>query len=129
LGGIFNLIVSLLLVWKIGIYGVAWGTVAELGIVSLFALPWLICRLSGIPLGEYVRMLLLDLVLASIPVVAFWLAIRGSLKADYLVICWQAAFYVLACVVWYWWVLFRKADREQTLNLLLPRRQPDKHES
>ena len=52
-GGV-NLVLSVLLIRRYGIYGVALGTAIPLLITMLFILPIYICRVSGLPVSVYI---------------------------------------------------------------------------
>ena len=84
-GGVGNLILSLILVQFLGIYGVVWATFCEMLIVYLVVYPLIVCRVGGIGFGEfYGRTLALPLVGSLVILAPYYLAVHQFLDADYL---------------------------------------------
>ncbi len=53
IGGIANLILSIILVQFFGIYGVVWATFVEMLVIYLIVYPFIICRVGTIDLGHF----------------------------------------------------------------------------
>ncbi len=65
--GIVNLALSIILVHRIGIYGVAWGTTIPSVLIELLLWPPYISRLVGIPMWQYVWQTWIRTSLAAVP--------------------------------------------------------------
>ena len=55
--GVFNVVLSLILVGKMGIIGVALGTLIPMSIMKIIIQPIYVCRVASIPYREYIRMI------------------------------------------------------------------------
>lgn len=84
LEGLLNLVVSIVLVKKYGIYGVALGTAIAMVIFKLFVQPVFTCRSIGLPLVDYYfKTLFMTAAKSSIPLIAFCFVFRHFIKPDY----------------------------------------------
>lgn len=104
--GIANLLLSLFLVHKFGMVGVALGTAIPMAVMKLFVQPVYVAKVTGIDLGGYIRNALgtlLSVSIALIPGLLFTLKFSGeslrtlfvvglSSLAAYLVIIWLLEF-------------------------------------
>jgi O-antigen/teichoic acid export membrane protein len=79
-----NLVLSLILVRRWGIYGVAWGTAIEILLFKGLVLPLIVCRQVGIPPMRYYREVLGGTFLrAAIPLGLFFAAAASWRTDDY----------------------------------------------
>lgn len=83
--GLANLVLSILLVRRIGVLGVAIGTLIPTLVTSLFFWPRYLCRLVGIPLWEYLRDAWGRPVLAMMPFLAASVWAERSLHPAHLI--------------------------------------------
>jgi O-antigen/teichoic acid export membrane protein len=82
--GVLNLALSLILLRRFGMYGVALGTTVELVLVKLSVQPVYICRAVQLPVRVYlVDVILGTLAKTALPLGLFFFAIRGFVLADY----------------------------------------------
>jgi O-antigen/teichoic acid export membrane protein len=65
--GAANLVLSVILIRKIGLAGVAWGTVIPDLICTSVIIPWLTLRKLNLGVGEYLKGAFLGPVIAAIP--------------------------------------------------------------
>ena len=84
-GALLNVALSLLLVRRFGMYGVALGTALEVFIVKLFIQPRMICRVVNLPVRAFLGEAILATALkAAVPLGLYFWAIRGFVRPDYL---------------------------------------------
>jgi O-antigen/teichoic acid export membrane protein len=76
-----NLVMSLALVQRFGIIGVAWGTSIP-NLVFNIALAIYVCRMFGVPLVQYVRQSFLKPLLLAIIPMAYWYVATSWLAID-----------------------------------------------
>ncbi len=83
--GIFNLILSLVLVRKFGLMGVALGTAIPMAIIKLFLQPVFVCRIIGISIWKYYAEIIIPIfVKSSITNILFWYICKPFILPDYL---------------------------------------------
>ena len=107
-----NFALSLALVFRFGIFGVAAGTAISLLITKTLLQPAIMCDETGLSRRTYYfDALLLPLAITAAPMLASYAALSGWLRPDYwrLSVAIAAQALVVAPVVW--WVLFGKAER------------------
>lgn len=82
--GIANLILSLILVKKYGLIGVALGTAIPMLIIKLFVQPIYTCRVINLSIKKYYFNVLMPTVLNSgVVLIVFWAIVRNFISADY----------------------------------------------
>ncbi|MDG2122850.1 MAG: lipopolysaccharide biosynthesis protein, partial [Verrucomicrobiales bacterium] len=121
-GGIANLILSLVLIWKIGFFGVVWATALELVVVGVIVLPAVVCKASGIPYTAYLRKFFSSLLLAALPIAAFWWLARSLITPDYLRMSLLGSALGVIYSIWSWFVLLDSTQRNFILDSLRSRR-------
>lgn len=83
--GVFNLVISLVLAWKIGFYGVVVASMIEMTLFYGLLVPYFTAQALGMSVGQYYRRaILLPLVGMAPPLVIYVLMTNGWLAADYL---------------------------------------------
>jgi O-antigen/teichoic acid export membrane protein len=120
--GLANLALSLWLVGRFGILGVALGTFIPMFVVKSIVQPLYVCRVSKVPLGEYARE-----VLRSIGVVAVGLVIPALISLRFAVARYSSLVLVgMVCLACYsvviWHFQFTKDEIEVLKQALLPSR-------
>ncbi|MBP7087853.1 MAG: oligosaccharide flippase family protein [Candidatus Omnitrophica bacterium] len=85
---IANLIISIILVKKIGLIGVAWGTAIPLLVTSIFVVPLYVCKKIGLSFFIYIKNSFIEPLLCSIIVVTIYIIFR---KVN-LIISWKLLF-------------------------------------
>jgi hypothetical protein len=79
-----NVVFSLILLKRFGIYGVALGTAAEIVLVKLLFLPIYVCRAADLPAKAYLFDALLGTLLKSAALLAvFYALVRGFILPSY----------------------------------------------
>lgn len=82
--GIFNLVLSLILVRYYGIYGVALGTAVEMLVFKLLIQPFFVCRVIGLPVHRYyLETLLLTTLKTLAPLLIYFYFVRNIVSATY----------------------------------------------
>ncbi len=83
--GVFNLIVSLALAWKIGFYGVVIASMIEMGIFYGILVPVLSAGALSLAVGKYYELAILrPLAAVGLPMVAYTFAVHDWVLPDYL---------------------------------------------
>jgi O-antigen/teichoic acid export membrane protein len=102
LEGAVNLLLSLFLVRRMGIVGVAWGTAIPLACTSLFFLPRHMCRELDVPLGTFLnRAYRLPLVLAAFQAAVLWFLSREFPAHSYVGVLAQIACSGIVYCLWF----------------------------
>lgn len=108
-----NLVLSIVLVHKIGIEGVAWGTAIPSILSSAFFWPFYLGRAVGIPVTKYTKEVWFQPWIASVPCAALTILVDRAWTAtglfQYFV---QVGLCVVPTVAAYWWVCFSGPERE-----------------
>jgi O-antigen/teichoic acid export membrane protein len=115
--GVANLILSVLLVKRIGIAGVAWGTLIPDVIAGFFVMPIYTCALLDIKVLRYGREVFLKPLVTAFPAaVLLWFAVReGWLRSWPLVaLCLACTMVIYGGVAWRW--VLREEERERLLR-------------
>lgn len=116
-GGVFNLILSLILAYKIGFFGVVWGTFTELSIVYLFILPVMTARSISTQVHHYLFALLPGLLKAGLPSLIWYLLVKNLLQADYLRLLLLASGHALIVFPILWLTILQAKERQQILSM------------
>ncbi len=83
--GVANLALSLILVRKFGIIGVAYGTAIPMVVIKLFAQPVYTCRIVKLPVFRYYTDVLLPVMAKSLGyILVFWWLFNKFIVPDYL---------------------------------------------
>lgn len=120
--GLLNLGISLILVHRYGILGVALGTLVAAVIVRIVVQPWWMCRVSDISYSKYMRFLVGNilrctcLIGISIPFI-FW-----GLKPDYRYIFSSALCATVMYAIGSWLVVFGPDERNLFWSATIRRR-------
>ncbi len=81
--GLVNLGLSLVLVKKYGIIGVALGTLIPIFVTSFFIVPYYANRVIQVSSSRYTKVLMRGLALGVLVHLASWLAVRGFITVSY----------------------------------------------
>ncbi len=85
--GVANLVLSLILVKKFGIFGVAMGTAIPMVITKLFVQPIYTCKFIGLKVNKYYTEILLPIAIKCFFIFYFsWLIFRGFVAPNYLLL-------------------------------------------
>ncbi len=79
--GVVNLVLSIILVRKIGLVGVAWGTVIPHAINTAVIIPWYTLRILKLSVSEYLLKACLRPVLCAIPVTGVCYMLSHSIES------------------------------------------------
>jgi O-antigen/teichoic acid export membrane protein len=111
--GLCNLALSIILVRKIGIIGVAWGTAIPSLAMSIFFWPWYARKTLGIPIGEYARRAWLMPAVSLIPFAACsYLVGRFAPAPTLLIFFVQVAALLPIAAVGAWYIGLNREERE-----------------
>lgn len=126
LEGTVNLILSLLLVRRFGIVGVAWGTAVPLACTSVFFLPHHMCRILEMPLAAFLsRAYRLPLVLSTCQAAVLWFVSRQFPSHTYFGVGLQTASGgMVFCAGAYWALLNSGYSRPTSLHDLVQLLEP-----
>lgn len=118
-GGVFSVVVSLLLAPLIGLNGVIMGTALEMGIVYICVVPWMIGKISRIhPIRYFTEDVIWPGVKTMVfPVLYAW-ALSSWLTSEYPRLCLFGMGYVLVFVISAPFVALDKETREPIWKLL-----------
>jgi O-antigen/teichoic acid export membrane protein len=112
--GVCNLVLSILLVKRMGIVGVAWGTVIPSAMSTLFFWPWYIRRAVGIRPMTYMVSAWVRPILAIVPFAAGTYAIEHYWGAGRLLVFFsQVALILPLALLGYWLVCLDEQQREE----------------
>ena len=124
-GGLANLVLSLILVHPFGIYGVVWATFAEMLVIYLIVYPLLICRVGALDLREfYVRTLGQPLVISLLLLAPYYFLVHPLLEPNYprLILLSVIQFAYFAPLAFFF--ILRKSERSLLLSALRRPREP-----
>jgi O-antigen/teichoic acid export membrane protein len=115
--GLSNLVLSILLVKRMGILGVAWGTAIPNMAISIFFWPWYVRRTIGIRVVDYGYSLWLRPALAMIPFAACTIAINRWWRAPNLLFFFaQVAMIFPSALLGIWCFGLSSEERQGYLN-------------
>jgi O-antigen/teichoic acid export membrane protein len=116
--GLLNLVLSLILVKKLGILGVALGTQIPMTFMTLFIQPWYVSRVTGLSIGLYVRHTARNVAVSVAVFAVAYLAARPFIAPNYL----SLVFCGVIVSVIYWplavWFGLAKHERDHLLGSL-----------
>jgi len=119
--GLINLIVSLALARPFGVLGVALGTLIGAFVIRVVALPFCVCKVSGLHYGNYLKFLSGTLLrCGGVTAAAIGIAAWG-LRPSYPWLVSSAVFATAIYVVGSWLIVFNGPEREQ-LSAIFARR-------
>ena len=81
--GIANLVLSMILVLRFGILGVAFGTTIPALVVNLFVLPYYAIRVIDLPVSRYLKINLGPILLGTAIHIGCWLLVRNYVMSSY----------------------------------------------
>lgn len=103
--GIVNLILSIILVKKFGLIGVALGTAIPMIIVKLLIQPIYVCRAINIQVRHYYFSILLPMILKSLVIIpAYWYIFNKFIVPDYqyLLLLLFTQFIIFVVIAYFW---------------------------
>lgn len=120
--GVCNLILSIILVKKMGIVGVAWGTAIPNMVVDILYWPWYSKRTLGIPIREYARSIWFYPVVALLPfAICTYVVDKLSPAPNLMIFFLQVAAVLPSALVGAWYFGLVREEREAYLpNLTGP---------
>jgi O-antigen/teichoic acid export membrane protein len=116
-GGLLNLILSVFLAYKIGFFGVVWGTFIDLTIVSIFIIPTLIFRSIELSATSYLTTIIPGFLKASIPSLIWYFVIRHLLEPDYARLFILAAGHAIIVFGFLWFTTLTKHERKLIVTM------------
>jgi len=82
---VLNVIFSIALLKKFGMYGVVLGTALEVALIKIFVLPRFICACVGMPVKTFlIDTIFVTIAKAAVPLALFFFLIKPILQPDYL---------------------------------------------
>jgi O-antigen/teichoic acid export membrane protein len=116
--GLINLGLSLLLAKPLGILGVALGTVLAAFLIRVVVQPYVVCKVSGLHYGNYVKNSG-NILVRSIGVLAVALAlIIWGLRPNYFLMISSAISATIIYAIGSWRIVFDSSERIQLLSLI-----------
>ena len=106
-----NILLSIFLIQRYGIIGVALGTSLPMIITHLFIIPVYANRVIEFPFARYARVVLGCLILGGGVHIASWLLIRDRLSADYRSIVMYGVITSAAFIILNVFIILKKAER------------------
>jgi O-antigen/teichoic acid export membrane protein len=116
--GVVNLIISLILVQKFGLLGVALGTTIPMVIIKLGIQPWYLNKVLGDSLKNYYLILLRSYIFSGVTLGLYFIVIKNLIIPKYITIILlliiQAAIFSLVI----YFIGFRKSERKRLMTLI-----------
>lgn len=111
--GLCNLALSIILVKRMGVVGVAWGTAIPNMAVSIFFWTWYARRTLGVPIREYSRAVWLIPVISLVPfAICTYLVGKYMPASNLLVFFFQVAAVLPAALLGVWYLGLTRQERE-----------------
>ncbi len=115
----FNLILSLILVTRLGMVGVALGTLIPVLVMRLIFQPVYLCKEFSISFKKYyVDTLLKNMVIAAAPIVITYFILKDFAKAQYLTLIFIGAIHGIIYAVFIWFKGFSNTERGYFMKYL-----------
>ena len=111
--GVFNLVLSFYLGWRIGWIGVVWGTCVEMLIAYGLVMPWMVKRVCSVPLRDYWLEIAKPGVKIILAAVVFWLVTHHWIQPTYLHLLAFAFGYLITISTAVWFMVFINEERVQ----------------
>lgn len=112
LAGVFNLVVSLLLAWKIGFYGVVVASLIEMAVFYGLLVPYLAADALNMPLRSYYRQALWGpLACSLLPLGLYVVATQSWLIVDYSRLALMASGLVMTSGVAFWTLVLTAEEK------------------
>lgn len=109
--GILNLAVSLALVRRYGILGVALGTLVAAVLVRIIAQPWWLCKVGGIPYTKYVSHVSRNVLVCACVICLCFVAAVWGLRPSYPYLFCSALGATLTYAIGSWFFIFGPDER------------------
>lgn len=101
--GIANLVLSLILVRRFGLLGVAMGTTIPALVVNIFILPYYAIRVIDLPVSKYLRTNVGPVLFGAVVHIGCWLLVRNYVMSSYRIIlllgAGTSAIFILANII------------------------------
>jgi O-antigen/teichoic acid export membrane protein len=120
IGGSFNLILSVILAYTIGFFGVIWGTFIDISLVSLIVVPLFVHRTIKVSVIHYVRTLIPSFFKAGIPSLIWYFTIKHLITPDYTRLFVLAAAHAFLVFGILWFTVLNKKERSLLLTMFRP---------
>jgi O-antigen/teichoic acid export membrane protein len=120
--GLLNLTFSLALVSSLGIFGVALGTLIAAMLTRTVVLPLVVCRVSGLPFGSYMKFAGGNVLRCGSLMVAATAVVAWGLTPNYIALVGSAVCATVLYAVGSWFLVFDAREREQLLTAVTHRR-------
>mgnify|MGYP001620198428 CR=1 FL=1 len=119
--GLANLVLSIILVKKYGLMGVALGTAIPMFVIKLFVQPVYTCRVIKLSLSYYyIHLMGMSMVKSTIILGILWLAVRSFIMPNYL----HLALQITLCLILFTLVIFfaglKSTERQYVKRILIP---------
>ncbi len=111
--GLANLALSLILVRKYGIFGVAMGTTIPILVTNIFIIPAYTNRVLNIRIWKYARVVLGTVLLGVAIHMASWLIIRNMISSSYITMSVLAAVASVVFIVLNTFIVLNREERSQ----------------
>lgn len=112
LAGLFNLVVSLLLAWKIGFFGVVIASLIEMTIFYGFLVPYLAAKALLMPRRTYYSQALgLPLACSGIPLAIYVVATYSWVVADYRILALLSSGLVMISALAFWLLVLTEGEK------------------
>jgi len=119
-GGVFNLVLSLILASHMGFFGVVWATLIEMTISFGILVPLMAIRVCRIRARDYLAPLLSSLLKVGLISLAYFGAVRLFIAPDYLRLILLGLGHLLVALPIFWFLVL-SAEEQTRLRQALPR--------
>ncbi|MBF0483982.1 MAG: polysaccharide biosynthesis C-terminal domain-containing protein [Candidatus Omnitrophica bacterium] len=119
--GVMNLVLSLILVKKMGMIGVAWGTAIPMAFMAVLVQPVYVCKIIKYPLMKYYSLFFVSLFKGCACLGIVYFCINRLIAADYLQLIVTGAIFTItySAVIFFWG--FSSEERNKFLAILKPK--------
>ncbi|MDF1852676.1 MAG: oligosaccharide flippase family protein [Verrucomicrobiales bacterium] len=118
-GGVFNLLLSLILAQQIGFFGVVWATFVEMILAYALLVPWMVTRVSAIPIGKYLSAILSPVLKVAAFSLLYFLLIYNQIAPDYFRLLLLGMGHLVFLLPIFWFLVLESTDRQRLLALFI----------
>lgn len=111
--GVANLLLSLILIRKYGIFGVAMGAAIPMLVTNIFIIPTYTNRVIGMRITRYARIVLGTMLLGAAVHLASWYVIRGMISTSYAAILVPATVTSVVFLMLNTFIVLNREERSQ----------------
>jgi len=117
--GLLNLTCSLVLARPLGILGVATGTLIGAFVIRVVVQPWLVCRVTELQYGSYIRFVGTNILCCATLMFAAIITVSWGLQPNYVSLISSAACATSIYAITSWWLVLDQSERKRFTAAIL----------